>query len=60
MKVLKYIILLSFFLPLKSIGQAPLSIFSEEQLIWFIENYHPISQQGDLLVNKGESTLKRA
>jgi outer membrane protein TolC len=47
-------------LPISSIGQENTGVFYEEDLLWFIENYHPVSQQGEILVNKGESTLKRA
>jgi len=53
-----YFILILLSSPLS--GQEARQVFHEEELIWFIENFHPISQQGEILINKGESNLQKA
>ena len=35
-------------------------VFTQEQLIWFVDNYHPLSKQAKLLANVGESTIRKA
>ena len=35
-------------------------VFTQEQLLWFVENYHPLAQQANLLASAGESTIRKA
>jgi outer membrane protein TolC len=37
-----------------------ISVFTLDQFIWFLENYHPVAQQAALLENKGKNTVRRA
>lgn len=60
MKKLPIIYFILMFFPSALLSQDEIRIFHEEEMIWFIENFHPISQQGDILINKGESTLQKA
>lgn len=41
-------------------GQEGNKIFTQDQLLWYIENYHPIAQQGKLLIDQGESSVRAA
>ncbi|WP_339608147.1 TolC family protein [uncultured Roseivirga sp.] len=41
-------------------GQERSPIFTQDQLLWYIENYHPIAQQGKLLIDQGESSVRAA
>lgn len=54
---------LLFFLLLKCANlsaQDNLEVLTESKLLWFIDNYHPVAKQGELLRNKGESTVTKA
>ncbi len=57
----KLTILLFFFVAstLFTLGQDS-KVFTQRQLIWYIENYHPVVRQGELLLNQGESTVRKA
>ncbi|WNJ20021.1 TolC family protein [Pontibacter sp. G13] len=35
-------------------------VFTPEQLMWLVGEYHPISVQGELLIEQGKSTIRRA
>lgn len=35
-------------------------VFSEDQLLWLLDNYHPVAAQGRLILRKGESTVRTA
>ncbi|MFT5512808.1 MAG: outer membrane protein TolC [Bacteroidia bacterium] len=54
------IFLLLFLLPFCIFGQATVRQFSQEQLLWFVKNYHPISIQAELTIKRGESTVRQA
>lgn len=41
-------------------GQATIRTFSQDQLLWFIDNYHPLTQQANLWLQRGESTIRKA
>ncbi len=41
-------------------GQETSKTFTQDQLLWYIENYHPIAQQGKLLIDQGESSVRAA
>lgn len=53
------IIILFIALPWFSLGQEQ-KILQQDQLLWFVENFHPISKQGKLLLNKGEGYVRKA
>jgi outer membrane protein TolC len=36
------------------------SVFTPEQFIWFVKQYHPVVKQADLLKTQGENTIQRA
>mgnify|MGYP000459942110 CR=1 FL=1 len=61
---MKYIIyiptLLFLFLANSLKGQTNGKVLTQEKLIWFLDNYHPISSQATLLLKKGESNLRKA
>ena len=42
------------------VDQETTQIFTQEQLLWYIKNYHPIAFQGNLLASQGESTVRAA
>ncbi|MBD79991.1 MAG: transporter [Crocinitomicaceae bacterium] len=54
-----YILLLQV-LPLVLVGQQEGEVLTEDQLIWFVEKYHPVARQGKLLNNRGESSVRSA
>jgi outer membrane protein TolC len=35
-------------------------VFTPEEYIWFVKNYHPIAQQANLLKTQGENTVRSA
>ncbi|KYG82707.1 TolC family protein [Roseivirga echinicomitans] len=41
-------------------GQEENKVFTQDQLLWYIENYHPVAQQGRLLIDQGESSIRAA
>ena len=43
-----------------SFGQNAKKIFTPDQLLWLIDNYHPVAAQGNLILSKGESTIRTA
>tara|TARA_B100000508_G_scaffold102004_1_gene80416 strand:+ start:44800 stop:46173 length:1374 start_codon:yes stop_codon:yes gene_type:complete len=47
-------------LPLVLVGQQEGEVLTEDQLIWFVEKYHPVARQGKLLNNRGESSVRSA
>ena len=57
----KYCILvLAFILSLKLAGQDKVAVFTQEQLLWYVENYHPVAVRGNLLDGKGKATVRKA
>lgn len=36
------------------------AVLTQEQLLWLIDNYHPVASQGELLLSRGESTVRSA
>jgi outer membrane protein TolC len=60
MNLKPYILLLIIAFPLALRGQQSTVVLTPEKLLWFIKNYHPVSVQSDLLIAKGESTLRKA
>ncbi len=55
-----YTLLIGLLFPLAVWGQAKTKVFTQEQLLWYIRNYHPVSIQGNLLLKEGESTIRKA
>ncbi|MEN7546589.1 TolC family protein [Rapidithrix thailandica] len=55
-----YLLLLMLGLPLAALGQDSTTEFTQEQLIWFVKKYHPVSVQGALFLKEGESTVRKA
>lgn len=53
-------IICGLLLPLLGSAQATIKTFSQDQLLWFVQNYHPVSKQADLFLQKGESTVRMA
>jgi outer membrane protein TolC len=51
-------LLLFLLLPAVSWGQLDSTILTEDQLIWFVKNYHPVAVQGELVVESGESAVR--
>ncbi|MDH4059130.1 MAG: TolC family protein [Cyclobacteriaceae bacterium] len=43
-----------------SFGQDSVKIFLQEDLFWYLTNYHPISKQAALQINRGENEVKKA
>ena len=60
MKKSSFVLFLLLTSPFLGKGQATVHTFSEDQLLWFVEKYHPLSQQADLLLKRGESTIRQA
>ena len=60
MTLFYYLLLLLTIASLNSWGQTEKKIFTEEQLVWFVKNYHPVSLQANLLIKQGENTIKKA
>ena len=60
MKGIGHIVLM--FVLISSIGFAKdtTQIFTQEQFLWYIQEYHPIAQQSKLLIEQGESNLRKA
>ena len=63
MKTMRYftslfLLILSF--PFCIMGQSKSKVFTQDEFIWFVKNYHPIAVQGELLLNKGESSIRKA
>ncbi len=56
----KPLLLWLLLVPWSLIGQETTTIFTQGQLLWYVKNYHPISIQGELLLSKGESTVRKA
>ncbi len=57
---MRYLLFLIAFVPTLLQAQDNPKILTQEQLIWFIENYHPVAAQGKLILNQGESTVRKA
>lgn len=51
-------LLLFLLLPAVTWGQIDSTILTEDQLIWFVKNYHPVAVQGELVVESGESAVR--
>ncbi len=47
-------------LPFYGWTQATIKTFSQDQLLWFVQNYHPLAKQANLVIQKGESTVRMA
>lgn len=45
-------------LPTVTWSQIDSTILTEDQLIWFVKNYHPVAVQGELVVQSGESAVR--
>lgn len=41
-------------------AQQGAKVFSQDELLWYIEQYHPVAQQANLLTQRGKSTVKSA
>ncbi|MEJ2594897.1 MAG: TolC family protein [bacterium] len=59
MKKLTTLLLLLVASTLVILGQDG-QVFTQRQLLWYIGNYHPVAQQGELLLNQGESSVRKA
>lgn len=53
-----YIVLFHVFLLISLLGFGQSKIFTQEQLLWYVKNYHPVAVQGNLLLKEGESTVR--
>ena len=42
-----------------SYGQDSIKIFSQENLFWYLTNYHPISKQAAIQIKKGENEVRK-
>lgn len=40
-------------------GQDSIKIFSQENLFWYLVNYHPISKQASIQIKKGENEVRK-
>ena len=51
-----------FFLSISSttFSQVESQTFTQEQLLWFVRNYHPLIQQANLLSSKGENAHSKS
>lgn len=57
----RYLKILLFVLPISMVGQtAGDSIFTQDQFLWFVKKFHPISVSSDLLIETGENTVLKA
>jgi outer membrane protein TolC len=43
-----------------SIAQDSAKVFSQENLFWYLTNYHPISQQASIQIEKGENEVMKS
>jgi outer membrane protein TolC len=43
-----------------SIAQDSSKVFSQEHLFWYLTNYHPISQQASIQIEKGENEVMKS
>ena len=41
-------------------SQDSIKIFSLENLLWYLDNFHPISKQATLLIKKGENEVRKS
>lgn len=60
MILFRYLLILLTTVSFNSWGQTEKKIFTEDQLVWFVKSYHPISLQSNLLIKQGENTIKKA
>ncbi len=60
MRSVYYIIIVFSILPFCSFCQDTSNVFTQDQFLWYVKNFHPISIQSDLLINNGESTIRTA
>ena len=42
-----------------SFGQDSIKIFSQENLFWYLVNFHPISKQASIQIKKGENEVRK-
>lgn len=62
------IALLLIFFPLLTMGQKDSTsldeldsiVFTQDELLWYVRNYHPVAVQGKLLLQRGESEVRQA
>ena len=43
-----------------SFEEADSAVFTQEELLWYVKNYHPVAVQGRLLLQRGESEVRQA
>ena len=60
MKFISYISFIVLSLPIVAFGQEEKAVFTQEQMLFLIENYHPVAIQAEVLINKGESQIMKA
>lgn len=41
-------------------SQNDIAPFTQEQLLWYVKNYHPLAKQANLFTAKGESSIRKA
>ena len=51
---------LFLFIPFLASSQEDSAVFTQDHLIWYVKNYHPVSVQGRLLLQRGENEVKQA
>ena len=43
-----------------SFGQDSIKIFSQENLFWYLTNFHPVSKQASIQIKKGENEVRKS
>ena len=56
----KYLFFILILFSSNSWAQENVKIFTVDDFLWFVKNYHPVSLQGKLLQKKGENTILSA
>lgn len=51
---------LFLFIPFLASSQEDSAVFTQDQLLWYVKNYHPVAVQGRLLLQRGENEVKQA
>lgn len=57
---MRYLFILIIVLPQILVAQNPTKILTQDKLAWFIENYHPVAVQGNLILQSGDSKMRQA
>ncbi len=60
MRRVKYVILILISACTLVEAQTERKVFTLQQLLWYIENYHPVSIQSQLLLEQGTSEIRKA